>query len=301
MMTIAVTALASTIALLGNQTYPEGIVVHPYTHDLYVGSNGDGSIQIIHDGVAHQLQPAGTDGRTAAYGMKIDGRRGRLWIAGGDAVYVYDLAENELLKKIPLREVIPTESAALNDIALSIDGSAYVTDSYNPNVMMVDGSTFTMTIFKNVGSVIPYGQQNGFSYNLNGIVLTSDERSLISVKTNDGTLWRLDRHDGEINEIKLEVPITKGDGLVLIRGILYVMRNFENRISRIDLTQGADDVARPVETFAPEGIQVPTTAAYLGPEQEALAIVNSQFDKEVPVLPFNVLVLPLSSLTSSGQ
>lgn len=299
MFSLSSALLASTISLLGAQTYPEGVALDPRTRDLYVGSAGDGSIQILKEGVASEFQAAGTDGRTGALGIKVDARRDRLWVAAGDAVYVYDISRNALLKKLPLADVVPVESSALNDIAITRDGTAYVTDSFNPNVLKIDGKSLEMTVFRNVGDVIPYGRQNDFPYNLNGIVLAPGGGSLVSVKTNEGTLWRVALTGDDIHEIRLEEPVTKGDGLVLVGSVLYVIRNFENKISKIDLGQGKDDVARPVETFTPEGLQVPTTAAYLGGKAEALAIVNSQFDKDVPVLPFNVLILPLSSISSA--
>ncbi len=292
--------LGSTIALLGNVTYPEGIARDPRTQALYVGSAGDGSIQVIEKGVARYFQAAGTDGRGGALGLKVDAPRDRLWVAAGDAVYVYDISENRLLKKLPLADVMTTATSALNDLALSLDGTAYVTDSFNPNVLVVEGKSLEMKVFRNVADEIPYGNQHNFKYNLNGIVLTPDGGSLISVKTNEGTLWRLDVQTKVLNEIKLVEPVTKGDGLVLGRaGELFVVRNFENKISRIDLSQGDDATARPVETFSPEGLQVPTTAVYLGGKTPQLVIVNSQFDKNVPVLPFHVLVLDLNSAFSA--
>lgn len=300
MFSLSAALLASTISLLGSQTYPEGVAIDSRTQDLYVGSAGDGSIQVLRDGVATEFQAAGTDGRTGALGLKVDANRDRLWIAAGDAVYVYDISENRLLKKLLLADVVPVESSALNDLAITRDGSAFVTDSFNPNIMKVDGRSLEMTVFKNVGDVIPYGHQNDFPYNLNGIVATKGvSPCLISVKTNEGTLWRIDTRTKGVSEIKLSEPVTKGDGLVLIGQVLYVIRNFENKISKINLSNGRDDLPRNVETFTPTGLQVPTTAAYLGEKADALAIVNSQFDKDVPVLPFNVLILPLSSVSSA--
>lgn len=297
LLSVSAALLSSTLALLGTATYPEGVAVDPRTGNLFVGSNGDGSIQVIHEGVAREFQPAGADGRSGALGIKVDAQRDRLWVAAGDAVYIYDISRNALLKKLPLADLATTDRAALNDIALTEDGSAYVTDSFNPIVLKVDGRSLEMTVFKNVADKIPYGRQNDFPYNLNGIVVGSNQ-TLISVKTNDGTLWRIGLFTEDVHEIKLAEPVTKGDGLVLVSGILFVIRNFENKISRIDLNRGSDDQPRAVETFSPEGLQVPTTAAYLGPKADALGVVNSQFDKDVPVLPFHVLVLPLNELSS---
>ena len=278
--------------LIGNALYPEGIAYLSSTDTFFVGSAADGSLQTVTNGVAASWQAAGTDGRTETLGIKIDEGRDRIWLAGDGAVFVYKLSTNVLLKKLPLAAVVTVENAALNDIALTADGSAYITDSFNPHLLRVDGASLEMTVFRQL-TAIPYGRQNNFRYNLNGIVPAPDGRSLISVKTNDGTLWRISLFDSSVTQIQLTEPVTKGDGLVWgPDSHLYVIRNFENRVSRIDMGRGCDSEARQVNTVEPANLNIPTTGVFLAAPPR-LVIVNSQFGKEPPSLPFTLSEIPI--------
>ena len=118
-------------------------------------------------------------------------------------------------------------------------------------------------------------------------------QSLLAVKTNDGTLWRISLVDDGVAEVKLAEPVTKGDGLVLALGDLFVVRNFENRISRIDLGLGSDEAPRPVITWSPEDLNVPTTAVFVPGRNPSLMLVNSQFGKDPPSLPFSLVTVPI--------
>jgi hypothetical protein len=72
-----------------------------------------------------------------------------------------------------------------------------------------------------------------------------------------------------------------------------VIRNFENKISRIDLASGSDSAARPVATTTPAGVDTPTTAIFLAEPSPRLIVVNSQFANETPHLPFTLSEIPL--------
>src|SRR5437868_3007059 len=88
------------IPLLGTSLFPESITLDSRTGALYIGSNGDGSIQIAEKNQARVFQPPGTDGRTEALGVKVDPARDRLWVLDGANVYVYFVSKNTLIKKI---------------------------------------------------------------------------------------------------------------------------------------------------------------------------------------------------------
>lgn len=291
-MTAAGTSLAgeSNVALLGDKLFPEGIAYDARTKTYYVGSAADGAIQIITNGAASAFQPAGTDGRVKALGINVDADRDRLFIAAADTVYIYKISTNTLLRKLALKDLVAVEKSALNDLAIDGAGNAYVTDSFNPHVLRIDGVTLDMTVFADV-SAIPYGNQNEMPYNLNGIVLTRDHKALILVKTNDGTLWRLDLKNKKVREIALSEPVLKGDGLVWGKGnTLYVIRNFVNKISAITLRNRGISKVRDLVV---SNVKVPTTAVFVGGKRPHLMIVNSQFDTETPVLPFSLTKIEL--------
>jgi Cu-Zn family superoxide dismutase len=124
-------------------------------------------------------------------------------------------------------------------------------------------------------------------FNVNGIVVTPDNRYLIAVQSNTGELFRITIASGEVAQIDLRgATVTAGDGLVLNGRVLYVVRNSFEEVVTIALT--ADRLQGFVSgTFTDESFAFPTTAAWTG---NRLLVVNSQFDQREgqPVLPFTV-------------
>jgi sugar lactone lactonase YvrE len=217
--------------------------------------------------------------------VRVDDARGRLWLTDGKTVFVYALDSRALLAKIDRQSLGAVADSFLNDIAIDADGNAYVTDSRDSSLVRVSGADFHAALLPLRG--IPFGNQNNVRYNLNGVVLDRDGKSLIAVKTNDGTLWRIPLAGGDAREIRLEKPVTHGDGLAWAPdGRLWVFRNFEDKVSAIDRAEGTG--IRPVEDQVISGLSTPTAGVFL--PDGRLAIVNSQFAREKPELPFGLLV-----------
>jgi sugar lactone lactonase YvrE len=284
-------ARETVIPLLGDNLFPEGIGYDQKTRTYYVGSAADGSIQAICNGIATWYQQSGTDGRTKALGIKVDSARDRIFIASGDGVYVYQLSQNLLLQKVLMAEVFNGATSALNDFAIDRAGNAYVTDSFNPHILQIDAQTLNFTVFADV-SAIPFGRQNDMPYNLNGLVISKDGRELIMVKTNDGSLWRLNLLSKKVDQIELAESVFQGDGLVWGHGSkLYIIRNFINRISFIDMNQVGPKTITDISTTT---TLVPTTAVFTNGKKGRLTIVNSQFGSDAPKQPFHLTEIEFS-------
>ncbi|MCK9193155.1 MAG: hypothetical protein M0P19_04700 [Nevskia sp.] len=265
-----------TIPLLGSALFPESIDYRAARQTFYVTGFNDGSIQTVtrHGGQASILQPSGTDGRTAALGIKVDAAHGRLWVLDPGAIYTYDLRTNRLLKKTKLSDVIPVPASLLNDLAIDRFGNAYVTDSTNPYIYRVDGKTLQARVWLDVSQTVPYGQQNGVPFNLNGIAITPNERYLVIAKTNDGTFWRVNLFNKAITAIQLPEALTFADGITWgDDGSLFVMRNFINTITKVKFS--SDFAAGTATPVTATNIEVPTSAAYVNGN---LYVVNSEFD-----------------------
>lgn len=143
-----------------------------------------------------------------------------------------------------------------------------------------------MEVFADV-SVIPYGKQNNLPYNLNGIVMSPDQKSLIAVKTNDGSLWKIALKDRAVEKIALTEAVSTGDGLVWGKNNqLFVIRNFENKISVVDFNSSTE--LKAVKTYTPKNVLIPTGAAFVDGVHPSLTVVNSQFGAQKPVLPFTL-------------
>ena len=275
--------------LPGEQVFPEGIALDQTTGDFYVGSTNDGAV--FRGNVseprteAEVLLEPGSDGRSTAIGMKVDAE-GRLFIAGGDTgqLFVYDPGTGELIDRFSNGQ----EITFINDVALTPDGSAYFTDSMNPELYRVfpDGSGgYQFESFLSFeGTPAEYGE----GFNLNGIAASEDGRYLVTVKSSTGELFRIDTQSGEVTLVDTGgADLTNGDGIFLDGQTLYVCRNQHEEIVPVQMS--ADFASGEVgEPFTDASFMYPTTIAVSG---DRLYAVNSQFDEREggePDLPFNV-------------
>ena len=289
-----VAAGARVFELPGDAVYPEGVTYDEENGVFYVTSAGDGTIfqGDIETGDVEVFSEGGADGRTTAAGIKVDAD-GLLYVAGGQTglVSIYDTADGSLVAQAD--NGLAPETFA-NDIAL-VGDVAYVTDSFNPFVDAVtigeDGEATIATAIDFTGTAFEF-QAEGF--NANGIVATADGQYLLVVQTATGGLFRIDVATGEVVEVDLGgADLTNGDGMALDGQTLYVVRNQNEVIAQLDLS---DDFASAtfVQEFTDPTFAFPTTLALTG-DGRAL-VVNSQFDRrqtEDPELPFTVSLITL--------
>ncbi len=109
----------------------------------------------------------------------------------------------------------------------------------------------------------------------NGIAPTPDGDCLIVMNSSEAALFRVDPSTGEADRVDLGgVPMTNGDGLLLVGSTLYVVQNRLNRVAVIELdplgTSGAVTGYLTSDDF-----NVPTTVARLG---DSLYLPNAKFD-----------------------
>ena len=247
---------------------PEGITDGTGT-TAYVGSLADGAIVSVNvrTGSVDPLA-AGATGRVTV-GIDYEDGAHRLWAAGGPTgeVRAYDARTGEIL------ETYNVTAGFLNDVAVTED-AVYVTDSMIQQLIVVplpdDGSVpdpddaFALPLTGDLEYV------DGF--NANGIV--ASDGWLILVQSNTGLLFRVDPSTGATETIDLGgASVSFGDGLELVGSTLYVVRNQLGEVLEIRL---ADAVlsGRVVDTLTPEGVDVPTTAAFIAGR---LWLVNARF------------------------
>lgn len=256
--------------------FPEGIATDRHQH-FYVGSTTDGTIYRgdLRGRTATPFLAGGADGRTSAIGMKVS--RGLLYVAGGATgkVFVYTISTKTLVGSFAVPAGGPT---FLNDIAFAPDGSAYVTDSLRPALYRIgpDGyatsGVTTLQVFRDfTGTVLEY--QAGF--NVNGIVVTRNNRWIVLTQSNTGQLFRVAVDGGRVSAIDLGGATVSGDGLVLRGRILYAIERQGDigyvvtlRLSG-HLTRG-----RVLSRTTDATFDDPTTAAIV---RGRLLVVNSQF------------------------
>ncbi|WKB51261.1 superoxide dismutase family protein [Eleftheria terrae] len=276
----------------GSNVFPEGIAVDETSGTAYVGSAAEGHLYKLEPGQprAELLSLGGSPGRRAALGIRLDAHR-RLWVAGGaeGTVALVDAASGRTLAVLKTPH---SPHAFINDLALSADGHAYVTDSFRPVLFrarnVVDQPT-QLEPWLDLGRT-PIRYVSGET-NLNGIVATPDGRYLLAMQSATGQLWRIDTRSQAVQPVQLDATLPHGDGLVLQGRELYVVRNVENEIVRVSLEP---DYARGrvAQRLSSSRLRYPTTAALV---RGQLQIVNSQLDKQKnppPLLPFDVIQLP---------
>jgi sugar lactone lactonase YvrE len=283
--------ISTAYELPGERVYPEGITADPYTGDLFTGSFVDGTIFRMTPGrrVAEVFLPPGADGRTKALGLEADRAR-RLWTIDADTgVAVYDIGSRRLLARF---DVPGQDEHLVNDLAITPDGSAYITDSLRSVIYRVTpgelararehGGRAHLTPAFDLTGVLESHKPGDVT--LNGIVADPSGRYLLTVDMTGGDLYRIGLPSGGIRKVALHGgDISQGDGMELRHGRLWVAHPVPgaNAISRWRLTPDGL-AARAERRLTDQALQLPTT---LMRGNGRLYVVRSQFDKGGPVGP----------------
>lgn len=283
--------------LPGEGVFPEGIAVEEANGVFYVSGAGSGGIYRVDiaTGETTEFVPAGTRGQFMTIGMDVDDQ-GRLWVAGGGSgeVLVYDTSTGEQVATFTTPQ---GPAMFLNDVVVTAEGDAYVTDSNRPTLWRVPagsvegGGGEAEAWLDFTGTAFEYGE----GFNANGIVTNDDASVLVVVQASTGSLYRVDVGGMEVTQVDTGVPLVGGDGLVVDGNTLYVVQNGEDRVAVLQLS---DDWTSAELTgyLEDERLSNAATAALVGDD---LLVVNAQFDamQGTPDLPFTVSVLPVDQVT----
>ncbi len=279
--------------------FPEGIAVRGDT--FYVGSTQDGTIyrgELDEEVATPFLLPGNPEGRTFAVGMTIDKRT--LYVAGGPTgqVFAYDLRSRELVGQWsvpnppdPENPDDPATATFLNDLAISDDGDVYITDSVRPVLFRIDGDdrrtdeVETLESFVDfTGTALRYTE----GFNLNGIVVSRDDRYLVVAQSNTATLFRIGIRDTSVRPIDLGGSRSAATGSCSTDA-----PSSPSTVApswTIDLDRRLTRARREPTTDAT--FVDPTTAARV---DDSLLVVNSQFSRRPSgqVEPFRVTRIPV--------
>ncbi|GAA3690515.1 hypothetical protein GCM10022224_064930 [Nonomuraea antimicrobica] len=287
----------------GERAFPTGMAYDPRTGHFYVGSAEDGTLYRGHltRPVAEVWSPKEQDGRRLTSGVTLD-RDGHLYVNGADSrtMRVYDTRTRRLLATLH-----SADGGFLNETAVADDGLAYATDSLVPVVYRVtrEDGQWRIEHWLDVSSS-PIDWVDGV-INLNGILATG--RHLLTVNSNTGQLWRIDRHTRQAVQVDLGGhPLRNGDGLALRGNLLYVVQGslFEGAAPQVTVLTMADDLSRgrySARYDPPGGFLHPSAIALTA--RHAL-VVNSQYnswrDGLPPVTPFTISTVALSGALPPG-
>jgi len=267
----ALFAAGGDIQFKAPTAYPEGVAHNPKTGDFYVSSMRHGTVGVVKaDGTykAFAKDPL----LISSVGMHADPDRNRLLVCVSDPgvsektspktqkkiarLVSFDLKTGKRLKSVDLDKVAPAGGEHFcNDIAIDDAGNAYVTDSFSPIIYRV-APAFKATVFA-TSDVF-----KGKGFGLNGIVHHKDGYLLV-VKSDDGTLLKIDEKDGKAITTVATEKVPNGDGLVLSGDALAVIQNGEaHKLTKLKSSDGWKTAK--VEKTTPLAAEFPTTGVDVG-------------------------------------
>ena len=258
---------------------PEGIAAGRGT-SLYVGSIPTGAVWKADARTGKgDVLVEGQEGRSAI-GIKVD-RRNRLFVAGGATgkAFVYDARTGADLASYQL--ATPGAATFVNDVVVT-DRAAWFTDSSAAQLYALPlgrhGALPDPDEVRTVPLTGDFELATG-GPNLNGIVAARGGRTLLSVQTNTGKLFRINPRTGVTREVDLGgATLANGDGMLLAGRVLFVVQNRLNQIAVVVLSRSLDR-GRVVTTITDPDFDVPTTIAF---QAGHLYAVNARFGTTDP-------------------
>jgi hypothetical protein len=198
---------AEYVYLLGNSTFPEGIMDLPDGRFM-VGGFGDGSLQLVNLAATPPVtyfSAPGENGMVIAVGFVYDESRDWLWVANfnfdtgdsmpGSNLKIFSLSTGTVVATLPSEEFVP--GAFYNELTLAVDGTVYITDTFNPSIYR--GSPDNLTAVELlVTDPLLRNPAEGQPIRLNGLALSPDGKYLIA-----SVMDRLDAGDGRLVRISV--------------------------------------------------------------------------------------------------
>ena len=147
--------------------------------------------------------------------VKADLAHGRRWELGWGAVYVYDVASEQLVRRIPLpgASFAGAREACLPDILLSRSGALFVSSNAQPVLWRISPARFEVERYD---IAVDSDKDNDFGFS--GLAWGADEKVLYAVSAVMGTLWRIDLDSAAASKIALSSRIPGACGLAVKAG-----------------------------------------------------------------------------------
>lgn len=255
---------------LPNGFRPEGIAIGPEPY-AYLGSLANGDILRVSLATGERrLLSEGLGAAHGSGGLKADGR-GRLFVSGGSEIRVVDIRSGAVTHIYP----VDAPTAMVNDVVLT-PSAAWFTDSFNARLYKVPlgpgGEPLGMEPVPLTGEWV-----QGPSWTANGIVRTPDRAALLVANNavDGGGVMRVDPRTGAASRVGLgELKLPRGDGLLLLGRVLYVVQNQLNAIDVIRL-DAAGTRGTWIRRITDPRFKIPTTAAVWG---DRLYLPNARMD-----------------------
>ncbi|MFK7977581.1 MAG: SMP-30/gluconolactonase/LRE family protein [Halioglobus sp.] len=293
---VDLTPLLERYVLSSMDSVPEGIAFDEQDRAFFATSLNGASITRI-DAQGNETLFREADNSATLVGAKVDSERRKLWVCAREVmqsgsqtdnrVWVFDLGTGEATMEFLLGAIATNGSC--NDLALDSAGNAYVTDSSNPNVYRLDGTSGEGTLL--VSDPL-FADVTTLGLGLNGIAVQSDDSGLIVGKFAPASLFHIALDDSNaITPITLSGDaLPSPDGLAFLGADLYTVA--DSAVSKIQLSNASSAGAvTTVEQIS--GLSTATVA------EGALYVIKSEVTRSVlnaPLqLPFEIFKVDLSA------
>lgn len=280
--------ISSEIAIVVDEKdlIPEGITYDSKTKRFFLSSkNKDKVIAVYENGNHDDFIKTRQDSMLGSLGLKVDAERRRLWAVSNrrfddekvSLVHVFNADNGKLVKRF----FAPNDKEYhFNDLILTNEGGAYITDTQSGHLFMVPPDLSELRIFM-VDSLITV--QNG--------ITISPDNTLLYVEDDTNGIIVIDLIENTIEPINNVMSVFTGgiDGLVYYQNSLIGVANSQydfEYIARYFLSEDGREIigATIIDKANPEFI-TPTTCTMAGDELYVLAATclmvynNNQMDQ----------------------
>jgi len=262
---------------------PEGSAYDPVEKFFYFSSLSKCKIiRIDEEGNASDFILSGQDGFLPGLGLHVDAQRRVLWACNGlgyanarvekermgtSGIFKYDLNSKGLIKKYLLPQA---ENHFLNDVALTPEGTVYISDSHVPAVYKIAAGSDILELFAPLDD---YLYPNGITYsNKSAKIFVTSSADIAVVDAETGKVRALDHPP--------DMYISGNDGLYYYDGSLIGVQNYSRpaRIIRIVLDQKEERAVRlDILEFNNPLIEIPATGVVVADWFYFMA--NTQLEK----------------------
>jgi outer membrane protein assembly factor BamB len=295
-------ASEDTIILPGTRAFPESVTASK-DGTLYIGSLADGGITRAFHGskVAEPWIKPAAFGTASILGVLADDASQTLWVCSNDmsaqGVTVTGASPGSVLKGFDLKTgegkisaEFPNKPALCNDIAVSDDGSVYVTNTARPEVLRLNPKTRRLEVWFTDPALQPPPGESG----LDGIAFGSDGNLYVDRYT-PADLFRINVRDGKpagFTKLQTSRPLVLTDALRRVGPNDFLLVEGGGRLDSLVISGERADV----QTLR-DGLIVPTGVAPVGHiawvSEGQLSILFDPTKKGTqPQLPFRLYAVP---------
>ena len=264
----------SSIAFIVNELdlIPEGIAYDSATQRFFLSSKSkDKVIAVDVNGNHIDFIKTRQDSVLGSLGMKVDVERRRLWVLSNrkfgedkvSIVHIFNVDDTSFIKRF----FAPTDREYhLNDLVLTKEGGAYITDTQSSHIFAVPPDLSELQIFV-VDSLIKYP---------NGITISPDNK-LLYVESDENGIIIVDLNNKSIFPIKNIMSVATGglDGIVYYKNSIIGVANSQYDFAYIARYYVSDNgreiiAASIIDEDNPE-FNIPTTCTVVGDNLYVLA------------------------------